>query len=478
MALRICQVIVVLAVFGVVHAQSPLSASPAVAISDRQIARRIFDAEQVTIAAFAKGQPIVETYLQSLTPETSAEAPMDDAYFLGRVDLNPDSSRRNISQRLLFGNIYEDREVRVSSGQRWPLTPDGFVTMLFPDVTNFDEDDYDLTNPRVEALGNTNCIRLSVLPKSPRLPGDFVGDIWAETSNFHIVRLQGTFVPKRAGFVTKHLNVRGYGYLGMYLHFDSWREEVAPGVWLPSRTYFDETRSWGSKTGDSICSFHYRGHVLAWGYQGPPPEVSKTIAENGAAPATGPALMNLEMDKILATSGEVEATLNSIVRELRVANNVGGPDIDCRVLLTTPVELFNVHNTIFISRGLLNLLPGRSVLTGLLATELAHIVLGNSMEIADTSSLFSRKSSDFRGLGLRRSEAEEVAAATEVNSLLNHPQYRDTISETDTFLPRPPLLEDSARLHDEQMALCLGTQNVRRRIVAVLPGSMSSRTVH
>jgi hypothetical protein len=49
--------------------------------------------------------------------------------------------------------------------------------------------------------------------------------------------------------------------------------------------------------------------------------------------------------------------------------------IECRVLLTTPAEIFTIDNTVFISRGLLNLVPNRSILRALLTREISQIGL-------------------------------------------------------------------------------------------------------
>jgi hypothetical protein len=56
-----------------------------VGLSSKQLAQRIFTGEQISIAQFSKREPIVESYVQSLDPEVSPEAVVDDAYFLGRV---------------------------------------------------------------------------------------------------------------------------------------------------------------------------------------------------------------------------------------------------------------------------------------------------------------------------------------------------------------------------------------------------------
>jgi len=46
---------------------------------------------------------------------------------------------------------------------------------------------------------------------------------------------------------------------------------------------------------------------------------------------------------VLAVPGEVEHSLNGIVEEIQSANGIAGPAIKCRVLLTTPVEIFSIR---------------------------------------------------------------------------------------------------------------------------------------
>lgn len=74
----------------------------------------------------------------------------------------------------------------------------------------------------------------------------------------------------------------------------------------------------------------------------------------------------------------MESALNDLVAEISMSNGIAKPRIECRILLTTPAELFSEGSTIVVSRGLLNLVPDKSVLAGLIAVEMAHIILGHS----------------------------------------------------------------------------------------------------
>jgi len=215
-------------------------------VDNKSLAQKIFDAERSSIASFAKSQPIVESYIQSLDPERSAEPTIDDAYFLGRVSLDADSSHQKHLQTLAFGSNAHGRGISGEHGDRWPLYPDGYVAMLFVDVTDFDKETYELTYEGTEILNGTACLQVAVRPRDAKLSGRFVGEIWVDRRTFHIARIAGTFSPKNPSFFARYLNAGGISDIGLYFRFDSWRQEVAPGVWLPSSAYFDEKRMWNS----------------------------------------------------------------------------------------------------------------------------------------------------------------------------------------------------------------------------------------
>jgi hypothetical protein len=122
--------------------------------SAQELAQRIFTGEQMTIAQVSKRAPIVESYVQSLDPEAHPETVIDDAYFLGRVSLDGDSPRQERLQSLMVGARPESRFIRVNTGDRWPLYPDGYVDMLFVDITDFDKDHYQLTYKQTDTLGD------------------------------------------------------------------------------------------------------------------------------------------------------------------------------------------------------------------------------------------------------------------------------------------------------------------------------------
>ncbi|MGH9511112.1 MAG: hypothetical protein ACRD2U_03145 [Terriglobales bacterium] len=237
--------------------------------------------------------------------------------------------------------------------------------MLFVDLEDFDADTYDLTFLQKTTCDKRLCLLFSVTPKQPRHQGRFEGEIWVEKSHLNIVRIRGTFTPVTVPRFTLR-RIFGVGSIPLYLHFDSSREEVAPGMWLPSYSYFDEDRTWRQVDRDAETDIHYRGHIFIWGYQ-------NSTGETNAISGEPDLVVRLEKQGLLANPGAVEQQLDAIASRLLAANGIQMQDIGCRVLLTTPIELFSVGHTIIVSRGLLNILPDDSVIPLLLAHEIANI---------------------------------------------------------------------------------------------------------
>ena len=407
-------------------------------LPQKEIARRVFDGERRTIALFAKQQPIVEVYAQSLNAEAMPERIVGDVYFLSRVSLDPDSARHPVTQTFAFGRTAESRQVKMNTGSRWQLYPEGYVDMLFADVTAFDEDHYTLTQEAAEMLENTHCLRMAVTPTEPKWPGQFIGRIWVETANFRIVRLEGTFTAKRPGIFAKYLNPTGISTTSIYFHFDSCRQEVAPGVWMPSYTYFDDELLWNQAK--FTTSYHFRGHTWVWGYG------ENSTAAAGSTGAQGDPISQMQADQLIAAPGAVEHWLDSIVGNMQLAGRAASQDIHCRVLMTTPAELFSSGKTIIISRGLLNLVPNQSILTVLLAREVAHIELGHTQgKVPKIAPVFdARRTSDFHGFGIAYDEAEEAAATRLAVELLGGNQVASAVSQTDAF--EAALADQSAQI--------------------------------
>jgi len=206
--------------------------------------------------------------------------------------------------------------------------------------------------------------------------------------------------------------------LGLYFHFESWRQEVSPGIWVPSYTYFDEQRSAGS--GNLATGFHLRGHVWVWGYQ--------STEIGWAATKLPTSRAELEESGILASPGQVELAMNGIVEELERANGITSRSIGCRVLLTSPAEIFSIEDTVFVSRGLLNLAPNQSVLAALIAREIANIVPGDSPGMTPMRAEPTADSSNVRIQHSGQADANERMLL-----LLKNTQYESAVDELESF---------------------------------------------
>ena len=83
---------------------------------------------------------------------------------------------------------------------------------------------------------------------------------------------------------------------------------------------------------------------------------------------------------LISPPGEVDQVLETVLNNLLVSANINLDfKVKARILLTTPLESMSLNHTILLSRGLIDVLPDEASLAAVLAHELAHIVLGHSM---------------------------------------------------------------------------------------------------
>jgi hypothetical protein len=140
---------------------------------------------------------------------------------------------------------------------------------------------------------------------------------------------------------------------------------------------------------------------------------------------------------LLAPPGEVDKILATVVNNLLVTNNIDlQGDIHCRVLLTSPLESFNIGHTIVMSRGLLDVLPDEASLAMVLSHELAHIVLGHRLDtqLAFNDKLFFPDEESLQRLDFKHSPADEEAADTKALDLLKNSPYKDKLGNAGLFL--------------------------------------------
>lgn len=182
----------------------------------------------------------------------------------------------------------------------------------------------------------------------------------------------------------------------LYFHFDSWRTNPSPGLWVPAHIYVEEEHA--NPQGEPT---RFKAQTRVWDYAAAPTrkldELTQILIENqsqvkdqSASRDVSPlesqrawerqaeenVLSRLEKSGLLAPPGPVDDVLNTVVDNLIISGKLNA-DARCRVLLTTPIETFSIGHTIVISRGLIDVLPDETSLALVLADELSHIVLGH-----------------------------------------------------------------------------------------------------
>jgi hypothetical protein len=266
-----------------------------------------------------------------------------------------------------------------------------------------------------------------VTPLEKAGKGRFLGRIWVEDQDYNIVRFNGGY--------------GGNGHSSWYFHFDSWRTNVQPGVWMPSFVYSQE-----SDVHYAISKkLDFKAQTRLWGYNlgrsTQEQELSKILVETPVQDETKTAndltpiqaqrswdrqaednlIDRLERIGLVAPRGEVDKVLETVVNDLEVTNNVDlDPEVRCRVMTTTTLESFSIGHTIVLSRGLVDVLPDEASLASILAHELSHAILGHRLDssYAFFDNLLVEDKDTFRHFGFSRTQAEEEAANKKASELM------------------------------------------------------------
>src|SRR5438874_210373 len=417
-------------------AQQPLTPEAAI---DKIVAQ-----EQAEVGLVRQYSPLVETYIQYLRLDKQLGAvPAGDKYFLGRAELSkgvalePLDRDEGLKHKLL-GNWAE-----FFSSE---FLPRGFLQMIFLDISGFDRTHYKIEYVRREFLGEVRCLVFDVDPLNKKDKGRFVGRIWVEDQDFHIVRFNGAF--------------GGSSLTSNYFNFDSWRSNVGKNLWLPAFVYSEEG-SVRDKLSVSIGYKAFRAQTRLWGYNlghsRQEQELSKVLVEasgikdqseiaNDYSPlqaarswdhqAEDNVTDRLERMGLLAPYGEVDKVLETVANNLEVTNNLDiAPEVRCRVLMTSTLESFTIGHSIVLSRGLIDVLPDEASLAVILAHELGHVVLGHRID--SQFAFFDRLRFDeketFKHFDFARTPEEEEAARQKGMELLRNSPYKDKGASAQLF---------------------------------------------
>src|SRR5450755_2252758 len=191
-----------------------------------EVVDRIITNENRLNNQISQYQPLVETYIQNLRPDKDlGYTPAGDKYFLGRAQFS-----KGVELVSLSDTGGKGKKVFTGIGNFFSFAmqylPDGFLQMIFIDTNGFDKQHYKFDYVKREFLGEVRCLVFDVTPLPKSGKGRFLGRIWVEDQDYNIVRFNGAY--------------SGGGHSSWYFHFDSWRTNVQPGLWLPSFVYSEE----------------------------------------------------------------------------------------------------------------------------------------------------------------------------------------------------------------------------------------------
>ena len=396
-----------------------------------QVVDRAIEREHALMEMLKTRTPLVETYLQNLKFDPQVgPAPVQDHYFLGRMDLGESVDRRDYLSK---DNSFESHLLGGFTRLfKFEYKPMGFSWMIYADHDDFNRKTYDFKYVRREFLGDVRCLVFEVSAKHGTGKGRFHGRIWIEDQNYNIVRLNGFYEPRPRN--------------AYFFHMDSWRLNLIPGYWVPAFIYSEEG-DFNNRSKDNIT---FKAQTRLWGYdlqkgaqnsEFTEMVVDSTVKdESPAAQDVSPlqaqwrwqqqagdnVIERLQNAGLLAPEGEVDKVLETVVNNLLTTNNIELPGpVHARMMLTLPLETFSAGNTIVVSRGLVEVLPDEASLAMVLSRELAHIILGHNMgsKYAFSDRMLFSDESTYQNLGFRHAPEEETEADEKAVELLKNSPY-------------------------------------------------------
>jgi hypothetical protein len=417
----------------------------ATARSVEQIIDLIIAREHQEISIIRRYKPIIETYIQDVSPDRKEEAvPVHDHYFLGQADLSKGVVDRTMIDKNKKKHDAISPVSHLSGMFGSSYVPEGFLQMVYIDTNGFDRRHYRFNRASDAVLGEVHCLVFDIGPLPNSGNNRFRGRIWVEDQDYTIVRFNGFYVPAP-------------GTNGFNLHFDSWRVNVQSGLWLPAYIF---TKDINLKVAQGK-EVSFMSQTRLWGYSlkdaGRLEEFSELRIDSGndiedqASHDRSPlesqrewrhqaeinVLDALQRTGLIAPRGEADNFLETVANKLIAANDLTfNPDVHCRVMLTTTLEMFTVGHTIVLSRGLLDVLPDEASLAMMLAQELGDIMVSQatldqwgfsdatSVTVADALDQFSFKDTP-----------EHVRLASQkALEFLKNSAYKDNLGSAGLFL--------------------------------------------
>jgi hypothetical protein len=443
---------------GVTSAQAKkekYAAAPVLTPEQNALIKKAIAAEKLTIKGIQQKSPLVQTYIQNMKGDTKLYAvPVSDQYMLQRVDFG----------KTFYGKSYSTGEASESAHGMFKgslaamgllsksllpgnvrYMPDGFLEMMFIDPSGFDQQHYDFVFVRKAFLGTVRCDVFDVHPKVGLGNGRFTGRVWVDDDSGNVVRFNGTYT---GGDMADKADDNDY------FHFDSWRQNLQPGVWLPVGVYVEET---SRKDKEHPVSF--KAHTSIWGYSLKVPthqsdnesvkiddvtdqsqnsdDVSPLQAQREwISQAEENVLDRLTQAGLLAAPSDFDKVLEQVTNNIIIGNNIElASPVHCRVMLTTPLESIAVGNTIILSKGLVDTLPTEEALASVLSFQLAHIVLGHHIDTkyAFNDRLLFPDESTFERIQMHHTDLDDTEAAKKAVVLLDKSIYKDKMGNAGLY---------------------------------------------
>ena len=416
------------------------------ALVDKAIAR-----EKVIIRNIQQHTPLVETYIQDMKPDAKLyQVPVSDTYMLSRVDFHkafidkPYEAPTRKAHGFFKGSLAAFTHIgKALHLDQESYNTQGFMDMMFLDPVGFDRQHYEFNYVRREFLGSIRTVVFDVHPKVHG-EGRFNGRIWVEDQDGNVVRFNGSYTES-----TSEDNTREY------FHFDSWRMNMQPNLWLPAAIYVEESqRIEGNK------SLGLRAQTHFWGYSLTLPtrdsdnvsvEVEGAVDQSQNSEDVTPleasrlwvqqaennVLDRLQQAGLLAPPSDFDKTLEQIIINLEVPNNLNFPDpVHARILLSTTVEATTVGNTILLSKGLIDTLPNEESIAAVVAMELAHVALGHHIDTryAFNDRLLFPDESSFQRITMNHSDQDNTDAAKVAVKYLQASMYKDRLGNAGLYM--------------------------------------------
>ena len=411
---------------------------------------RIIARERDENAVIRGYKPIIETYVQDMKADPQMGfIPVRDHYYLGQANQSSavaESSMLDKNKNKKKKGKEDLNPLSHMSGSSSSYDPEGFLQMVYVDTSAFDREHYMFDYVGREFLGEVRCLVFDVTPQPKAGKGRFYGRIWVEDQGFAIIRFNGMFTS-------------GGEPNGFNVHFDSWRLNLQPDLWLPAFVFSQDSDSKNS-VADSV---RFKAQTRLWGYSlknagheaalNDQPIEQALPADSGDSAQTDRSPVEVEREwqhraevnvidrlqriGLLAPAGEVDKVLETVVNNLEVTNNLDiEPDVHCRVLLTGTLESFSIGHTIVISRGLLDVLPDEASLATMLAQELAAIVVTkpstDQWGFNDTTNVTAAEA--LSRFSFKATPAEVEMSNQKAIEFLKHSPYQEKLGNAALFL--------------------------------------------